>query len=162
LIRGSKKGVAEGGIRVPAVLEWPAMIKEPRVVSVPISGLDFYPTFAAMLGVTPKAVGPLDGEDVMPILKGEAGDRRSALRFYVSETYPGEEVQKPKPPASALVEKRFKLSNTQGKFVLYDLPADPMETTNVADQHPGVYQRMQAELAAFHESLARCARRISE
>ena len=81
---------------MPGVLEWPAMFKKNRVIDIPVGGLDFYPTFAAMLGVTSKAVGPLDGEDIMPILKGEAKDRKRGLPVYVNPEIPGEKGQKGK------------------------------------------------------------------
>ena len=158
-ISGHKKGAKEGGIRVPGLLEWPARIDKGRVVDAPVGGLDFYPTFAAMLGADParKAAGPLDGEDIWPILNGKAGDRTKALPFWVSEA--GPDKLRAGDKESALVEKRFKLFNSRGRSALYDLSRDPMERENVADQHRDVYERMVKQLQAFHESVIRCARR---
>jgi len=157
LISGAKGSNAEGGIRVPGVLEWPGQIKANRKIDVPISGLDFYPTFAAMLGVDAAPAGPLDGQDVMPILLGKQEQRRRGLPFYVTNRYPGEPDHKGRPtePYAALVEQRWKCRCDKGRWRLFDLQADPLEYKNMAGQNPEVMARMRAELEAFHQSLVK-------
>ena len=50
-LRGFKGSVYEGGLRVPAIIEWPREIPEPRVTSYPAATLDIFPTLAAVAGL---------------------------------------------------------------------------------------------------------------
>lgn len=155
LISGKKVGSAEGGIRVPGVLEWPGMIRGNRKIDVPISGADFYATFAVMLGVEGKPVGRLDGEDVLPIILGKQKQRQRGLPFYIGSRWPGEKDRKGRPaaPRSALVEQRWKCRCDDGAWRLYDLESDPMESRDLSEQNAMVMARMRGELEAFHKSL---------
>jgi arylsulfatase A len=68
---GEKESVLEGGIRVPGIVAWPGHIPGDRVVSTPVHGCDWLPTLYS-LTETPAPVGakPLDGLNLMPLLKG--------------------------------------------------------------------------------------------
>ena len=52
-LRGRKGTLWEGGIRVPALLEWPGRFPKPRVVKAPVCTSDFYPTLTALAGARP-------------------------------------------------------------------------------------------------------------
>jgi len=72
---GAKGSVYEGGIRVPGVLRWPAGLGGGRTVGEMIHFCDWFPTLLAMAGVDPPEGGlPLDGVDVMPVIRGEGGE----------------------------------------------------------------------------------------
>ena len=43
-LRGRKRDLLEGGIRVPGLLEWPARIKEGRRTAIPAGTIDYLPT----------------------------------------------------------------------------------------------------------------------
>ena len=51
-LRDKKGTLYEGGIRVPAVLEWPARLQRPRVVAAPCVTSDIYPTLLAVAGTS--------------------------------------------------------------------------------------------------------------
>ena len=72
--RGAKLLVYEGGIRLPAVLRWPnGMARRPEIDGL-VHFTDWLPTLLAVAGVEPAATGlPLDGVDVLPLLRGEPG-----------------------------------------------------------------------------------------
>lgn len=80
--RGKKGTIYEGGIRVPAVIEWPARIKVPRVTQVTASTSDIYPTLLELVGVTPNHQPVLDGISLVPVMDGKAESRRQPLGFW--------------------------------------------------------------------------------
>lgn len=81
---GRKGSVTDGGLRVPGIIEWPAVITEPRVTQVPMVTSDLYPTFLAAAGVgsfgPPR---PIDGENVLPEIMGEPFTRSGPIRFMI-------------------------------------------------------------------------------
>jgi arylsulfatase A-like enzyme len=85
-LRGMKGTNYEGGLRVPGLVEWPARLKEHRVVTVPCGSVDILPTVLAAAGVRyPQADRPLDGQDILPFAEGKAEQRAKGLGFW---TYP--------------------------------------------------------------------------
>jgi arylsulfatase A-like enzyme len=81
-LAGRKGGVSEGGLRVPGLIEWPAVITKGRTTDVPASTADLYPTILAAAGIDsfgPKRV--IDGENLLPLIRGEAFRRRGPIRF---------------------------------------------------------------------------------
>jgi len=70
---GSKGTVFEGGIRVPAILRWPAGLEGGRELHEMIHFTDWYSTLLAAAGVTPLQGPALDGDNVLPVLRGEPG-----------------------------------------------------------------------------------------
>ena len=67
--RGLKGKVYENGIRVPAVIEWPAGIPKPQVSTVSTVISDILPTLCKLAGTDVPEV-PLDGIDLVPLLAG--------------------------------------------------------------------------------------------
>src|SRR6185503_6887797 len=63
-LRGIKRDLYEGGIRVPLILRWPGKIKPGTTSDQPVAFWDFLPTFAALIGQpAPKGI---DGISVLP------------------------------------------------------------------------------------------------
>lgn len=73
--RAFKGSVYEGGLRVPAILEWPASIKEPAITSVPCNTSDIYPTILEIAGVKMDYQPVLDGVSLTALI-----DKRMKLR----------------------------------------------------------------------------------
>ena len=88
--RGVKGKVYENGIRVPAVIEWPAGIPEPAVSSISAATSDILPTLCKLAGTKLPNV-PLDGIDLVPLLKGneEAFEPHRLLEFSVETSQDG-------------------------------------------------------------------------
>jgi len=87
--RGHKGQIYEGGLRVPALLEWPARFPEPFVSKLPTSTSDIYPSLLAALQITPPDGRPLDGIDIFPLLDARSDDRPSPLGFWSFEPASG-------------------------------------------------------------------------
>ena len=79
--REKKGSIYEGGLRVPAIVEWPARQLKGRT-SVPVCTTDLYPTLLAMAGVKFAPPHPLDGIDVSDILTGKTSKRSKPMGFW--------------------------------------------------------------------------------
>ncbi|SKA97263.1 Arylsulfatase A [Prosthecobacter debontii] len=80
--RGNKGSVYEGGLLVPALLEWPALFKEPRVITGPCVTSDILPTIMAMTQVKPEKSLKLDGINLLPLLEGAEKERSQPIGFW--------------------------------------------------------------------------------
>jgi arylsulfatase A-like enzyme len=71
-LNGNKGTTYEGGVRVPAMVRWPAGgLSGGRTVSELVHMSDWYPTLTALAGLPAWAPNPLDGIDISPILQGQ-------------------------------------------------------------------------------------------
>jgi len=82
-LRGHKGQLWEGGIRVPAIIEWPAVIKRPRRSSVPCGTVDIYPTVLEAAQARAAQQPPLDGESLLPLIEGRSDARKQSMGFWV-------------------------------------------------------------------------------
>jgi len=82
-LKGRKGSLWEGGIRVPAIIEWPARIKSPRASEVPCGTVDIYPTLLDLVGVEVSDQPPLDGMSLVPLVEGAMVKRDKPLGFWV-------------------------------------------------------------------------------
>ena len=80
--RGHKGQIYEGGLRVPAMLEWPDRIGKHRASSTPAVTSDIYPTLLDVAGVTIDNQPPLDGMSLAPIFYGAMRDRPTPIGFW--------------------------------------------------------------------------------
>jgi len=80
--RGNKGQIYEGGLRVPAILEWPARIAGHRVTAVPCNTSDIYPTLLDIAGVRMKNQPPLDGISLVALLEGRMKSRPKPMGFW--------------------------------------------------------------------------------
>jgi len=80
--RGHKGQIYEGGLLVPALLEWPAVFREPKVIATPCVTSDIYPTVLGIAGVTMENQPPVDGIDLMPLLSGQETKRAKPVGFW--------------------------------------------------------------------------------
>jgi len=134
-LRGSKRSLYEGGIRVPFIASWPGMIPPNRVSQEVISFWDMLPTLAEVAGVpAPKSI---DGNSVWRALKGQAL-RQTHPYLYWDYGH-----------CRARYDQAVRLSDWKGirqgpesDIQLYNMQSDMQERNNVADQHPGVVQKI--------------------
>ncbi|MFA5293003.1 MAG: sulfatase-like hydrolase/transferase [Phycisphaerae bacterium] len=85
--RGHKADIYEGGLRVPALLEWPAQIGSPRNTNTPCDTSDIYPTIAELAGAKLNKKLPLDGISLVPLINNKMNVRPSPIGFW---RYPAE------------------------------------------------------------------------
>ena len=91
--RGQKGRVYENGIRVPGVIEWPAGIPKPAASTVSSVTSDMLPTLCKLAGAELPSV-PLDGIDLVPLMKGKMKGRPKPMAFW---NFPLKDYQPGKP-----------------------------------------------------------------
>ncbi len=134
VLRGTKGQTWEGGMRVPCIVKWPAHIEAGSVSSELVTAMDFYPTFASILG-QPLGNDPIrDGHDISAIWKGERGAKSPYDVFFY---YLVDQLQAVRVGDWKL---RYNIPNRRqpdrSKPELYNLANDVSEQNNVASQHP--------------------------
>lgn len=82
--RGRKRDFTEGGIRVPGLVEWPAVVKKNRAVQMPLGTVDLKATVMDLLRVQDPHGWPADGVSMAPLLRDEASARGRPLGFATS------------------------------------------------------------------------------
>jgi len=80
--RDHKGSIYEGGLRVPAILEWPSRLPKHRMIDVPCNTSDIYPTLLDIAGVTVEKQTPLDGISLLPLLDGQMDTRPQPMGFW--------------------------------------------------------------------------------
>lgn len=83
--RAKKGSIYEGGLRVPAVMEWPAKYPQPKTIATPAFTSDLYPTLVAIAEAKVDTQPPLDGIDLTPVLSGES-TKRPPMGFWHGHT----------------------------------------------------------------------------
>jgi len=140
--RGRKRSLFEGGVRVPAVLEWPSGAGTPRIVSAPCCTSDYFPTIMDALGSAPPAgQEPLDGISLLPLVAGDTDSRPVPIGFEF-----GKQV--------SLTGNRYKLISRDGgeTYMLFDLSEDRAETSDLASERPEIVADMAAILTDWRAS----------
>lgn len=90
--RANKGRVYEGGLRVPAILEWPGRIRGPRTTDVPCNTSDIYPTLLEIAGVRMAKQPLLDGISLCPLIEGTMHARPLPMGFW---DYPAKGISTP-------------------------------------------------------------------
>lgn len=80
--RGRKGKIYEGGLLVPAILEWPARIKSPRKTSMRCNTCDIYPTLLEITGATAKHQPEVDGVSLVGLIDGKTSKRTRPMGFW--------------------------------------------------------------------------------
>jgi arylsulfatase A-like enzyme len=154
-MRGRKRSLFNGGVAVPALLEWPEQVPAGQVSQIPCSTLDYFPTIAERIGFAMPDERPLDGVSLMPLLRSEMAARPRPIPYRFLETKDAMFGS----PTIAMIDNRYKyLTNFSGDRAedqCYDLIADPYETTNIIEQQAAFVREMRQQLDDF---LASCRR----
>jgi arylsulfatase A-like enzyme len=75
--RGNKGSLYEGGLRVPAIVEWPAVIRQHRVSILPCVSSDIFPTLLDLAGLkSPDPQRPIDGRSLKRLIVDDAMPER--------------------------------------------------------------------------------------
>jgi len=138
-LRGTKRDLYEGGIRVPMIASCPGLIAA-GTKSVHISAFwDILPTFAEMTGVLVKS--PMDGKSFYPTLIGNIDSQKKHDFLYWEFHEQGGKIAVRKGNWKAV--KRNILSDPMAAIELYDLSNDIHEDNNVAVNNPDIVQEME-------------------
>jgi arylsulfatase A len=135
-LRGIKRDLYEGGIRVPFIARWPGTIPWGRVSAHPWAHWDVFPTLAELAGA--KTPADLDGISMTRALRGQPQPAHPFLYWEFHERGFQQAVRMGR-------WKAIRLSKDQA-LELYDLRADPREQHDVAAAHPDVVSTIEQYL----------------
>jgi arylsulfatase A len=132
-LRGIKRDLYEGGIRVPMIASWPGTIPRGRVSTHPWAHWDIFPTIAEIAGAHVPA--GLDGMSMARALRGQSQPTHDFFYWEFHERGFQQAVRMGRwkavrPAKDAALE-------------LYDLQSDPREHNNVAATHPDVVKKIE-------------------
>jgi arylsulfatase A-like enzyme len=136
-LRGLKRDLYEGGIRVPMIVRWPGTIKPRRPSDQVWAFWDFLPT-AAEIGMT-KPPQRIDGISMLPALLGRAQTNQHDFLYWEFHERGFQQ---------AVRMGRWKAVRPQAgqPLELYDLQTDLSEKTNVASQHEDIVDKIETYL----------------
>jgi arylsulfatase A-like enzyme len=80
--RGFKQQIYEGGLRVPAILEWPGRLHQPRETNIPCYTCDIYPTLLEIANVSIRDQPILDGISLLPLIDDKIAKRMKPIGFW--------------------------------------------------------------------------------
>lgn len=134
-LRGRKRSIYEGGIRVPGFVVWGDKIKGGQRSEVPCFTSDYMPTILDILALEGSNPHQLDGESIVPFTIGDnlAEERTRPMVFLFDKQ-------------AAVVDNRYKLYFQGGEYELYDIIEDRSEQNNIIAQHPELEAKYKAVL----------------
>ncbi len=135
-LRGIKRDLYEGGIRVPMIARWVGVIPAGRVSNHPWAHWDVLPTLAEIAGA--RVPGGLDGMSMSRALRGESQPTHAFFYWEFHERGFQQAVRMDRWKAVRL--------KADVPLELYDLDADPREERDVAAAQPEVIARIEAYL----------------
>lgn len=157
-LRGTKGSMYEGGIRVPCLVRWPSLAKAGTVCDTPVHVVDWAATLLEVAGAKPPSEEkhPLDGDSLVPLLKGEEdalADR--AIHWHL----PLYDIRWALTPCAVIRRGDYKLIEFFGdhfredgtyvpeaRLELYNLKADLGEQENLAQKMPDKAAALRQEL----------------
>lgn len=146
-LRGSKRDLYEGGIRVPMIVKWPGKVKAGSVTDHPSAFMDVLPTLCDIAGAdVPKEI---DGISFLPTLLGSTSEQKTHPYLYW-EFYELGGRQAVREGNWKYVKLNVRDDSKPVIQELYDLENDLSETNNLILQHPEIVERMEKMMQEAH------------
>jgi arylsulfatase A-like enzyme len=150
---GIKRDVIEGGIRVGALLRWPAGSPPDRVSDLPCQAHDWMPTFAELAGVPTPARA--DGTSLIPTITGKADQKEPQVyvEYENRSKAPGypEFDQKRRNQKRGQMQAirfedfigvRYRTESHSDAFEIYNMVSDPKQLKNLTGSMPEMQKKM--------------------
>jgi len=139
---GRKTELLEGGLRIPAIISWPARIPAGRVSTQVTANMDWLPTLLAAAGTAPDPAYKPDGLNLLPHLAEGAAvtERRLFWRY------------------KALWQRAARIGDWKYLKILdnnflFNVVEDPLERANLKTRYPDIYARLVAEWEAWNATM---------
>ena len=145
-LKSGKGSFYEGGIRVPLIIRWPAVIEPNTTSEAVVTSIDFYPTFLEAAGLQPPDDYLLDGLSMLPLFHDPAASLDREAIYWHFPGYPN--VAWRTSPVSVIRSGDWKLKKfyEDDRLELYHLENDIGEQHNLADRHPEQRRHLQQML----------------
>ncbi len=146
-LRDFKGSLYEGGIRVPAIIEWPKGINKFRTTKFPAGAVDIFPTIAEIAGLPDSSMRqPQDGQSLLQLMKKDVGPRGNPLIFRSRARM-------------AIIDNDWKIiSQPRGdkrKIELFNLAEDPSESNDLFEPDHDQVTRLRKTLVDARTSIDR-------
>jgi arylsulfatase A len=142
-LRGRKRHDYEGGIRVPGMVRWPGHITPGTVSSVPVVGTDLFTTICDIVDIPLPNDRTIDGANIRPAFEGRPVERKKPLYWRTHCAPPTCRV------AVRIGDWKIVADEKLTRFELYNLAADPHETTDRASTDPERFAELKRVLLAM-------------
>jgi arylsulfatase A len=167
-LRGKKGSNWDGGIRVPGIFSWPAVIPKNRVEKQPAALVDVLPTLCGLLNLEVPQDRMIDGSDLSPLLRGKPDSfkRHQPMFWHLQKSRPivamrdGDFSLVANPdyeiPTTNMFQERWIPKVKDGgykDFQLFDLSKDPGQTQNIASENPELLKKLKAKLLEINQSI---------
>lgn len=147
-LRGRKRDLHEGGIRVAGLARWPGQIPAGSTSTTPVIGSDMFPTMLAVAGVTPPADRVIDGVNVLPVLTGDTESvSRPLPLFWRLHMAPNAKI------AMRVDDWKILADAELTTFELYNLGSDPREETDLSSSEPAQLEKLRTQLVAHNAAI---------
>ena len=149
-LRGGKWELFEGGIRVPMIARWPGRIRPGSESSVPVHGVDLFPTFCEVAATPIPSDREIDGRSLTGVFGGDdpgiEPDRN--LYWHFPYYHPVTTVVRPQ---SAIRQGPWKLiyAPEDHSTHLFNVSSDPGEQVDLSTRHPDVLQHLTQSLLDY-------------
>lgn len=130
----------ENGIRVPQAISWPGVIAPGQVTEQVVVGMDLSATILGVAGAKPDPRYPLDGEDLMPVLLGQAPLHDRSL-YWRHHGFPRPGI----PEQGAHLRGHWKYYVSGEHERLYDLAHDESEVHDLKDSRRAIFDELKGE-----------------
>jgi arylsulfatase A-like enzyme len=139
---GRKGELLEGGVRIPAIVSWPARLPRGRTTEQVAISMDWLPTLLAAAGTAPDAAYPSDGMNLLPILTGRgAPEPRQLYWRYKARAQ------------RAMRDGNLKFLKILDHTFLFDVVADPLERANLKVRRQDDYRRLVRQWLAWNATM---------
>ena len=144
-LRAGKGWLYEGGVREPTIIRAPDVTQPNSVSHKPMVSMDFFPTMLDLAGLPLQPKLHVDGQSLLPHLKGDDSGQRTFYWHYPH--YHGSTWK----PGASIRDGDWKLIEFYHykNFELYNLADDPGERQNLAKAKPTKAKLMRAKLLAW-------------
>ncbi|GHE33946.1 arylsulfatase [Sphingobacterium griseoflavum] len=144
-LRGLKRDLYEGGIRVPFIVRWPETVKGGGRTQHVAAFWDLFPTFAQVAGVKSEVSG--DGISFLPALKGSPLQQEHPYLYWEFHEQGGKQALRHGQWKGIRLQAATK---TPRVLELYDLVSDPQEKHNVAENQPAIVRQIESWMSEAH------------
>jgi len=148
-LRGVKRDLYEGGIRTPLIVRWPSRITSGSVSEHIGAFWDIMPTLVELIGAPQPHY--TDGISFLPTLLDRGKQYKHGYLYWEFHEGGGKQaVRKGNWKGIRLDAK----ANPDARLALYDLQADPAETTDVASEHSEIVEQLTQLMSEAHQESA--------
>ena len=167
-LRGKKGSNWDGGIRVPGIFSWPAVIPKNRVEKQPAGLVDLLPTLCGLLNLEVPQDRMIDGSDLSPLLKGKPDSfkRHQPMFWHLQKSRPIVAMRDGDFSLVANPDYEISTSNMFQEhwiprvkdggykdFQLFDLSKDPGQKQNMASEYPELLKNLKSKLLQINQSV---------